>query len=224
MNASSPPPEPSNESRLRRLVRRARNWLQHPTARKFAAVGSVLTVVAGLVGTAGNLERVPVLVCRMPGIHSLCGRLEIGNVAGKAEEKAWQDAQQATDTRALRAYLVAYPTGIYASEASTRLAACRTTQREVWTAEQRSLPLYVPAGAGAGTTIAAARESAMLRGQQDAADLCAGFTGEFRLRKASAQVREWICRERTDGASCGFEGTALCDVEARRVLSEETCR
>jgi hypothetical protein len=33
-----------------------------------------------------------------------------------------------------------------------------------------------------------------------------------------------MCRERKDGASCGFEGIALCDVEARRVISEETCR
>lgn len=209
---------------MRRLWRQARNWLQHPTARKFAAVGSVLTVVAGLVGTAGNLERVPVLVCRVPGIHSLCGRLEIGNVAGQAERKAWQDAQQATDTGALRAYLVAYPTGVYASEASTRLAACRSMQREVWTAERRTLPLYVSASAGEGISVAAAREAALLRGRKDAADLCAGFTGEFRLRNASAQPREWICRERRNGASCGFEGTAVCDVEARRVISEETCR
>ena len=224
MNASAPLPESPRESRLRRLVCRVRNWLQHPTARKFAAVGSVLTVIAGLVGTAGNLERVPVLVCRAPGIHSLCGRLEIGNVAGKAEEKAWQDAQQATDTRALRAYLVAYPTGIYADEASTRLAACRNIQREVWTAEKRSLPLYVSASAGTGATVVAAREAALLRGQTEAATLCAGFTGEFRLRGASAQAREWMCRERRDGASCGFEGTAVCDVEARRLISEEACR
>lgn len=224
MNAAEPVPESPRESRLRRLVRQARDGLKHPTARKFAAAGSVLTVIAGLVGTAGNLERVPVLVCRAPGIHTLCGRLEIGNVAGKAEQKAWQDAQAATDPRALRSYLVAYPTGIYASEASTRLAACRSTQREIWTAEQRTLPLYVPASAGAGISVAAAREVALLRGNADAADLCAGFTGEFRLRNARAQVREWTCRERKDGATCGFEGTALCDVEARRLISEETCR
>lgn len=224
MNETAPQPEPPPESRLRRVVCRLRNGLQHPTARKLAAVGSVLTVIAGLVGTAGNLERVPVLVCRAPGIHSLCGRLEIGNVAGKAEEKAWQDAQKATDTRALRAYLVAYPTGVYADEATIRLAACRTVQREMWTAEKRSLPLYVSASTGTGVSIVAAREAALLRGQKDAAALCAGFTGEFRLRSASAQAREWMCRERKDGASCGFEGTAVCDVEARRLISEEICR
>ena len=224
MNEPAPLPSPPPESRVARLIRRARDWIQHPTARKFAAAGSVLTVVAGLVGTAGNLERVPVLVCRVPGIHSLCGRLEIGDVAGKAEEKAWRDAQAAKDPRPLRAYLVAYPTGVYAEEASTRLAACRSTQRELWTAEKRSLPLYVSAGTTTSATLAAARDAALLRGRKDAANLCAGFTGEFRLRDATAEVGEWLCRERQGGASCGFEGTAVCSVDARRLISEETCR
>jgi hypothetical protein len=221
MTQSAPTSNPGPETRLARLVRRVRKWIKHPAAGKIAAV---VTVVAGLVGTVGNLERAPAVACRVPGIHSLCGMLEIGNVAGEDEEKAWREAQAATDPRPLRAYLVAYPTGVYTAEASTRLAACRSSQRAVWTAETRSLPLYVSAGAGTSATLAAARDAALQRGRKDAADLCAGFTGEFRLRGAAAQVREWLCRERQDGASCGFEGTALCNVEARRLISEETCR
>jgi hypothetical protein len=198
--------------------------VQHPTAKRFVAAGSVVTVIAGLVGTVGNLERVPVYLCHVPGIHALCGRLEIGEVAGRAEQDAWKAALKASDARALRAYLVAFPTGVYVSEASTRLAACSSVQREVWIAEKRSLPLYVTTGTATAVSLLAARESALARGQKDAASLCTGFTGEFKLRGSTAKVNEWLCRERSDGASCGFEGTAQCDVEARQLISEETCR
>lgn len=184
----------------------------------------MVTVIASLVGTAANLERLPVFLCRVPGIHGLCGRLEIGKVAGKNEEKAWREAQAATDARALRAYLIGYPAGAYAGEATTRLAACRAMQREVWTPEKRTLPLYVSASAGTGATLEAAQAAARQRGGRDAAGLCAGFTGEFRLRGASAEISEWLCRERKEGASCGFEGAAICDVEVRKLISEEICR
>jgi hypothetical protein len=198
--------------------------MRHPTARKLAAAGSGVAAIAGLVGTAANLERLPVYLCRVPVIHGLCGWLTIGNVAGKDEEKAWREAQAATDTRALRAYLISYPTGTYVGEATTRLAACRTTRREVWTPEKRTLPLYLSASAGTGATREAAQAAARQRGAKDAADLCAGFTGEFKLRGTSTEIGDWLCRERKDGASCGFEGTAICDVEVRRLISEETCR
>jgi hypothetical protein len=224
LNPITPLSKPPRKSRVRRFLLGIRDWVQHPTAKRFVAVGSVVTVIAGLVGTVGNLERVPVYLCHVPGIHALCGRLEIGEVAGKAEQDAWKAAQEATDARALRAYLVAFPTGVYASEASTRLAACRSVQREVWTAEKRALPLYVTASTATAASLLAARETALARGQKDAAGLCAGFAGEFKLRSSAAQVTEWLCHERSDGASCGFEGTAQCDVEARRLISEETCR
>lgn len=223
MNENAPIPIPPRESRFRRAARVARDWLQHPSAKRVAAAGSVLTVIAGLVGTAGNLERVPVYLCRVPGIHALCSRLEIGEVAGREEQRAWDDAQSSKDPRALRAYLAAFPTGVYASEASTRLAACRTVQREAWTGETRTLPLYVPASAGRGATLDAARAQALRSGEQDATALCAGFTGEFRLRSSGVEAREWQCRERKDGASCSFDGLAVCKVDARHVLSEETC-
>ena len=84
-------------------------------------------LVGSLPSTLGNLERVPGYVCRVPGIHAACGALEIGNVAGAKEEQAWQQARESRDPAALRAYLGTFPTGVYAGEASTRLAACRRT-------------------------------------------------------------------------------------------------
>ena len=192
--------------------------------RRVVAAGSVITVITGIVSTLGNLERVPNYVCRVPGIHAACGALEVGNVAGAKEEQAWQRAKESRDPAALRAYLGTFPTGVYASEASTRLAACRRTQREVWVAEQRKLPLFIPAGSDVFPAEEAARQAALERGKRDAEATCAGFTGEFRVTGAAAEATEWTCRTADDGIGCGFEGSAVCAVEARQLLTDETCR
>lgn len=192
--------------------------------KRVVAVGSVLGIAAGLVGTIGNLERIPTLVCRVPGIHSACGYFEIGGVAGATEAAAWQVALQSADPAPLRTYLEQWPEGVYVGEARTRLAACRAVPREQWVPERRTLPLFVPAGTQASRTEAAAREAALRRATADAASACAGFTGEFRLAKSEAVVSEWNCRPVGGGVTCAFDGLAACDLEARQLLHEEVCR
>ena len=51
-----------------------------------------------------------------------------------------------------------------------------------------------------------------------------GFTGEFRVTGAQAEATEWTCRSADGGMGCGFEGYAVCAVEARQLLTDETCR
>ncbi len=180
--------------------------------------------MAGLVGTVGNIEKIPTYLCRIPGVHAACGKFGIGNVATAAEQAAWDDAKESTDSRALRAYLLAYPTGVYAEEATARLAACRMEQREEWVAEERKLPLFVAAGTKAAPTVEAAKTAALERGERDASALCAGFVGEYRLRSSSAAANEWQCHTRREGSVCGFDGVAVCGVEARKLSNEEVCR
>lgn len=192
--------------------------------RRVIAAGSIITVITGIVSTLGNLERVPNYLCRVPGIHAACGALEVGNVAGAKEEEAWQRAREARDPAALRAYLGSFPTGVYAAEASTRLAACRRTQREVWVAESRKLPLFVAAGSDVYPAEERARQAALERGKLDAEATCSGFTGEFRVKGAAAEATQWTCRAADGGMGCGFEGFAVCAVEARQLLTDETCR
>lgn len=201
-----------------------RAWREKPAVKRVVAVGSVVGIAAGLVGTVGNLERIPEMVCRVPGIHSACGRFEIGRVAGEAEQTAWQVAEKSGDPAPLRTYLEQWPEGVYVADARTRLAACRTVPREQWVAERRTLPLFVPAGAQVSGTEAEARAAALSRGATDAAAACAGFSGEFRLQKSEAVAREWTCRPRSGGTACSFNGLAACDLEARQLLHEEVCR
>jgi hypothetical protein len=198
-------------------------WLQRPSVRRVAKVGSVCTVVAGLVGTVGNLERVPEYLCLLPGLHAVCGWAGVGKVASAEEENAWHLAEDATEPTSLKAYVSKYPRGIHVDAALMRLAACRSTPREVWISEQRSLPLYIAAGGVSEPSLAAAREAAQRRGARDANVTCAGFNGEFRVKRSHAEVRDWNCRTRDDGSSCAFDGLAICDVESRRVLSEMSC-
>jgi len=199
-------------------------WREKPAIKKVVAVGSVFGVVAGLIGTIGNLERVPEYVCRVPGIHALCGRMGVGRVASDAELAAWQTAQQSEGPGPLREYLEAWPEGVYVDAARQRLAACRAVPREQWVPERRTLPLFVTAGSETSGTLATAHEVALRRGTADAAAACAGFAGEFRLTKSAPLVREWTCRERAGETSCAFDGFAVCDLEARQLLHEEVCR
>lgn len=201
-----------------------RAWREKPAVKRVVAVGSVFGIAAGLVGTIGNLERIPEYVCRVPGIHSLCGRAGIGKVAGEAEESAWQAAQAGKDPALFRAYLEQWPEGVYVSDARTRLAACRAVPREQWVPERRTLPLFVAAGATVGQTTAEAQAAALRRGATDAAAVCAGFAGEFRVAKSEPIVREWNCRTRGAGTTCAFDGLAACDLEARQLIHEEICR
>jgi hypothetical protein len=172
----------------------------------------------------GNIEKIPIYLCRIPGIHAACGSFGIGDVATTEEQAAWDQAKNSRDSRALRAYLLAYPSGVYANEATTLLAACRSEQREAWVAEERKLPLFVAAGTSAAPTVDAARAAAVERGERDATSLCAGFVGEYRVQRSGVAVTEWHCHTRREGAVCGFDGVAVCGVEARKLSSEEVCR
>lgn len=199
-------------------------WRERPAVKKAVAVGSVFGIVAGLIGTIGNLERVPEYVCRVPGIHALCGRAGIGGVASDAEAKAWEAARTSDAAGPFRDYLQAWPDGVYVEEARKRLAACRPVARETWVPERRTLPLFVAAGTTVERTLAAARDAAQRRGAADAAAACAGFAGEFRVVKSATEVREWTCRERAGGATCAYDGLSVCDLQARQLLQDEVCR
>lgn len=201
-----------------------RAWREKPAVKRVVAAGSALGIAAGLVGTVGNLERIPEYVCRVPGIHAVCGRAGVGKVAGDAEEAAWQAARAGADPVRLRAYLEQWPEGVYVADARTRLAACRAVPRERWVPERRTLPLFVPAGTTVGRTAGEAQAAALRRGATDAAAACAGFAGEFRVAKSAPIVRDWSCRPRDGGTSCAFDGLAACELEARQLIHEEVCR
>jgi uncharacterized protein (DUF885 family) len=60
----------------------------------------------------------------MPALQSLCTAIGIGDVPTADEQALWEKAPGQRAGDGLRAYLQAYPTGAYADEARSRLAAC----------------------------------------------------------------------------------------------------
>ncbi len=192
-------------------------------ARRIAAVGGVCGLAAGLVGTVGNLERIPSQLCRIPGVHSACQWLAVGGVAGEAEERLWASAAVATEPTPLRAYLREYPKGAYIELARTRLAACRAQQVEAWTPEQRRLPLFVAAPKAALPNRADAENLARQRALEEAQVACAAFVGEFRVRAARLEHDKLDCSSRLDGRACSYDGGAICELDVRKLSAVERC-
>jgi hypothetical protein len=186
------------------------------------AAGRIVLLVAA-VGFAAGLPVVQKTVCRIPGVHELCGQMGIGGVPSRTEEALWS-GRHAGDCNALRSFLSRFPGSAYAAEAQARLAAARFETRETWTPEQRRVPLVVRSALRPFPNQQAAQADALARAPKEAQGACVGFNqAEFRLISARAEPVEWRCTQRLGGHVCGFDGEAVCEVSARRVDRIETC-
>jgi hypothetical protein len=195
-----------------------------PRRRKSAlpAAGRVALVLiaAGLVAATPISQEI---VCEIPGIHAACGEIGLGGVPSRAEEAMWSK-RPAGDCNALRAFLAAFPHGAYAAEGQTRLAASKLDEKERWVQEERSVPLFVSKTIGPFSSERSAQADALARGAEEARLACAGYSrGEFRLLSARAVQKEWSCIHRGPGFSCGFNGEAVCEVQALHADRIETC-
>jgi hypothetical protein len=145
-------------------------------------------------------------------------------VPTKAEEALWV-RRAPGDCAGLRAYLVSFPKGAFAEEAERRLQAVATIDEERGTLEEHRLPLTVRATLDPLASEKAARADALARGATEASRACEGFkAGAFRLVSATAEVQSWRCSVRGSGAVCGFDGQAICQVEARKVTERQVCK
>ena len=180
--------------------------------------------VLAIAGTLGLATGAGVqAACAVPGVRAVCGGLGWGGVPSAAEEALWA-ARKPGDCDGLRGYLARYPAGAFAARANSLLEARRTRETETWTPREKILPLAVRAGLDGLPSEAAARQDALARGAREAELACAPYgSGEFRLRSAEARAREWRCAPRGAGIGCGFDGEAVCRVEARRRDLAEVC-
>ncbi|HZF10990.1 MAG TPA: toll/interleukin-1 receptor domain-containing protein [Thermoanaerobaculia bacterium] len=192
-------------------------------ARLLTAWGSGLGVTVILL-VAMNLAALQKPLCKVPGLHAVCAAWGLGGVPTKAEAALW--ARRAPgDCASLKAYLASFPKGAFAEEAARRLQAAATVEEEHWTPQTQSLPLTVRATLDPLPSEQAARADALARGATEARRTCEGFkAGEFRLVAATAEAQSWRCSARGAGAVCGFDGQAICRVEARHVTERQVCR
>ena len=145
-----------------------------------------------------------------------------GDAPTAAEQARWADALAGDSCDGLRAYLRAYPDGVHAGEARSRLAGRWTEEtlgperdvRNTLTVNpRRALP-----------TAAAARQDALERGETDAATLCRSREADPTVQLLGERVepRHWSCGEGGGGFRCGFDGEIVCRVRNR--LRSERCR
>ncbi len=194
-------------------------------ARLRAAWAGACAAALAVLGFVEDLAGLQELLCKVPGVHAVCASRGLGGLPTHEEEALW--AQRAPgDCEGLRTYLARFPTGAYAEEAGRRLQAVTIVGEESWTPETHREPLVVRAPLTALPSDEAARADALARGPAEARLICESLEtgGSFRLVAATAEVREWRCSPRASGWVCGFDGQAVCQVEARRVTERQVCR
>jgi TIR domain len=207
--AGSPRPQPVTPSRRARLA---------------AAWVSGLGLAATIVGFATNLVGLQKPICKIPGVRAVCVSWGLGGLATKEEAALWAN-RAAGDCTGLRTYLERFPKGAYAEEAGRRLLAAKLAETERWVAQEQRLPLTVRATLLPLPNEKAARGDAQTRGLAEAKQVCKGLEAEeFRLASTSAEAQTWRCLSRGTGAACGFDGQAVCSVEARHVDQHQVCQ
>lgn len=204
--------------------------LRRRRRRLVAAMGVLLLTGVTLV-LSSDARR---LTCTLPGVRPVCAHYGIGGVPTPDEHKQWTTALERTDGEGLRAYLEHYPQGAHAAEARSRLAACRWVESSAWVGQTKTLPLVVRSASlvnsnspahSARPTEVEAREDARMRASGEAATLCEPYANEpFRLLAASFEVDRWMCSTSSAGWTCGFDGRASCQVQARQTHRDEICR
>ena len=192
-------------------------------ARLLAAWASGFGVAATILGFATNVVGLQKPVCKIPGVRAVCASWALGGLPTKAEEVLWAQRVKG-DCEGLRTYLAKFPKGAFAEEAGRKLQAAKTHEEELWTPADQRLPLTVRATLSPLANEQAARADALTRAVTEAERACDGYkSGEFRLASATAEPQSWRCFARGSGAVCGFDGQAICKVEARRVTQHQIC-
>jgi hypothetical protein len=190
-----------------------------------SAAGALLL---GIGAFGSNMWRLQDHICGaplfQPYISDVCGALGLGDRPAREERIAWARRERGS-CAALRLHIEHFPKGAYRAEATSLLAARRATEYEVWTPMTRRLALFQPQEYPASSSEAKARSVALISAQGRAERLCRGFaaTTSFRLRSAAPEAEKWNCDSGAAGVACTFEGEAVCELDERAVVENETC-
>jgi hypothetical protein len=204
---------------------RPRPATEHRLLRRLAGITVSLAILLPLLSFFSDVHEILAPACQVVGVRAVCARWGIGGVPTPAEEMAWA-ARKEGDCSALRAYLVRFPGGGHAEEAQRKLLAAQTKVTERWEAQEHSPVLRVLAEHKPFSSQAEAQADALVRAAADAELVCAPYKSleYYRLRAATAKVVKWACEPSRGGFICGFDGQAICKVEARKREHREVCR
>jgi hypothetical protein len=189
--------------------------------------GTVLSVVVAGLGAFGSntfsaQEKTCAVPILQPTVSDVCGIFGFGGRPTKSERLAWQ-ARRPGNCEDLKNHLGRFPEGAYRFKAQSFLADRRVRQTDVWTPVVQQLTLAESQGENGLPNAALAKQDALSRAQRRANDLCRGFGATTLYRFRSATPVEWDCATVGIGVSCGFEGQAICQLDAKSTKEEETC-
>jgi hypothetical protein len=203
--AGIPPPPPMGPRR--RIARRL----------TYGAISS--SGMALLSAFAVNAFGVTSKMCTIPGpqpaLADSCGAMHIGGQPTAAERLAWA-ARPNGDCQWLRDFVHDHPDSPLRSRAADLITAGE--KGGPWVVATRQAPIYVSAFDGLpAANEAAARADALARAGGDAETECRPFAAGtvFRYVSASAHATKWSCSKSGAGVVCGFEGTAICNLQAQ---------
>ena len=189
--------------------------------RRFLFGGVSASTLAVFVILAINAFGVTARICTVPGLQpalaDTCGALRIGGQPTRVQRLAWASLPKG-DCQALREFVRDYPQSPLRSRAADLITAGEAGGP--WVAATRQAPIYVSAFDGApAANEAAARAQALVRAGGDAETACRPFAAGTIFRyvsaKQNAQATKWSCSKSAAGVICGFEGTAICDLQAQ---------
>ena len=207
---------PAAKAPMKRLMRRL----------TYSSAASALLLCSVAFGS--NLWRLQDHMCGgpwfQPYISDACGALGLGGRPAKEERIAWARREPGS-CAGLRLHIERFPRGAYRAEATSLLAARRLAQSDVWTPMTRRLALFQPQEYPASSSEVKAKAAALASAQGRAERLCRGFaaTMSFRLRSAAPEAEKWTCGPEVAGIVCTFEGEAVCELDERGVVENETC-
>ena len=190
--------------------------------RRGRAIVAVWLLLMLLLGFSAGAKHT---ACRAPGLRSLCAAVGIGGISTQAEQALWDKALGDRSENGLQAYLAAYPSGIYASEASARLQACQRVPVETLGPEHEiRYERWTVPRATRFATRAEACSDAQMRGEQDAKEHCKSLTYTLSVVSASFEPGACACTDYEHQMACGVEGTSVCRVRDRNKVVETRCR
>ncbi len=196
--------------------------------RRLTAGGITAALVALALAFATNTLNLQNTVCSAPFAQPLlsdtCGALGLGARPKKAERIAWGQRPEG-DCEALREHLRKFPEGAYRATASALLDGRSVKTIEETTPTQQPLRMVVVRDAHPASNETAAKADAIERGKKKAQAMCRDFaaSGQFRFRDADVRPQEWFCDTVRGGTLCGFEGDAVCTLDAIIMKELEIC-
>lgn len=200
-----PPPPPIGPKR--RLARRL-------TYGAVSSTGMAL-ISAFTINAFGVTSKMCTIPPPQPALADVCGAIHIGGQPTAAERLAWEKRPPG-DCPWLRDFVRDHPNSPLRSQAADLITAGE--KGGPWVAATRQAPIYVSAFDGTpASNEAAARADALSRAGGDAETACRPFAAGtiFRYVSASAQATKWSCSKSGGGVVCGFEGTAICNLQAQ---------